>query len=76
MTMAMALAACSSNQEGKALFEKKCVECHLLEKSLNTNKDLAQWERTTKAMAKYSNGAITEKEAKKIARYLAERKGQ
>ena len=70
----LASTACSSNQEGKTLFENKCIECHSLEKSLKVNKDLAQWERTTKAMIKYSNGTITEKEAKIIARYLAGRK--
>ncbi len=69
------LAACSSNKEGKELFEKKCVQCHLLEKSLKANKDFAQWEKTTRTMVKYSDGAITEKEAKKIASYLANRRG-
>jgi cytochrome c2 len=73
VTIIIALAACSSNQEGKELFELKCAECHLLEKSLKANKDLAQWGKTTRTMVKYSDGAITEKEAKKIAAYLANR---
>ena len=74
MAIAMALAACSSVQEGKDLFEKKCVKCHAPEKSLNATKDLAGWEKTTKAMIRYSAGGITEKDAKKIAKYLAGRR--
>jgi hypothetical protein len=31
---------------------------------------LAKWNKTTKTMARYSEGFITEKEAKKIAKYL------
>ena len=74
LTIVMALAACTSAQEGKELFEEKCVKCHTLEKSLNATKDLAGWKKTTKAMIRYSGGAITEKDAKKIAKYLAGRK--
>jgi cytochrome c2 len=74
MTIVMALAACTSVQESKELFEKKCVKCHALEKSLNATKDLAGWEKTTKAMIRYSAGDITAQDAKKIAKYLAGRK--
>jgi cytochrome c2 len=74
MAIVIALAACTSMQEGKELFEKKCVKCHALEKSLSATKDLAGWEKTTKAMIRYSDGDITEKDAKKIAKYLAGRK--
>ena len=74
LTIVMALAACTSVQEGKELFEKKCVKCHKLEKSLSVTKDLAGWEKTTKAMIRYSGGEITKKEAKKIAKYLAGRR--
>jgi hypothetical protein len=74
MTIVMALAACTSVQESKELFEKKCVECHKLDDALSATKDLAGWEKTTKVMIRYSDGAITEKDAKKIAKYLAGRK--
>ena len=74
MAIVIALAACTSMQEGKELFEKKCVKCHALEKSLSATKDLAGWKKTTKAMIRYSDGDITEKDAKKIAKYLAGRK--
>jgi len=74
LTIVMASFACTSVQEGKELFEKKCVKCHALEKSLNATKDLAGWEKTTKAMIRYSGGDITEKDAKKIAKYLAGRR--
>lgn len=68
------LVACSSTQEGKALFEAKCAQCHSLEKSLNATKNLEQWKQTTAAMVRYANGAITNQDAEKIADYLASRK--
>ena len=74
LAIVLALAACTSVQEGKELFEKKCVKCHALEKSLSATKDMAGWEKTTKAMIRYSDGDITEKDAKKIAKYLAGRR--
>ena len=74
LTIFMALSACTSVQEGKELFEGKCGRCHPLEDALSKTKNLAEWEKTTKAMVKYSDGAITEKEAKKIAKYLAGRR--
>ena len=67
------LGACSSQQKGKALFEAKCFQCHSLEKSLNERKSLAEWKKTTEAMVRYANGAITEQEAEIIAKYLAGR---
>ena len=70
LAIVIASSACTSVQEGKELFEKKCVKCHTLEKSLNATKDLAGWEKTTKVMIRYSDGDITEKDAKKIAKYL------
>jgi hypothetical protein len=32
---------------------------------------LAEWNKTTETMARYSEGSITKNEAKKIAKYLA-----
>lgn len=72
--MAMVFAAmlsCSSGQEGKALFEAKCAKCHPLDYSFREKKNLAEWNKTTETMARYSEGFITEKEARKIAKYLA-----
>jgi len=66
-----AIFSCSSLEEGKALFEAKCAKCHPLEDSFRETKDLAAWNKTTKVMVRYSEGFITEKEAKKIAKYLA-----
>ena len=40
------LGACSSQQQGKALFEAKCIQCHSLEKSLKASKSLAEWKKT------------------------------
>ncbi len=74
VAIVIALAACTSMQKGKELFEGKCGQCHPLEDALSKTKDLAEWKKTTKAMVKYSDGAITEKDAKKIAQYLAGRR--
>jgi hypothetical protein len=49
------------------------MQCHSLEKSLEARKSLEDWEKTTKAMVRYANGAITEQEAETIAQYLAGR---
>jgi len=74
MVLAMILAtmpSCCSMQEGKALFEAKCVKCHPLDCFFRETKKLAEWNKTTKIMARYSEGTITEKEAKKIEKNLA-----
>jgi len=63
--------SCSSLKEGKALFETKCKTCHTLEYASGKSKDLKGWEKTTMAMARYSDGFIAEGEARKIAGYLA-----
>ena len=73
ITIFLVLNACTSQQESKKLFEEKCIRCHSLEKSLSEKKSLAEWKRTTETMARYSDGAITKKDAEKIAKYLAER---
>jgi len=63
--------AFASAQEGKELFERKCDKCHSLGRSLRKTKDLAAWNRTIKRMARLSDGLITEKDVKEIAKYLA-----
>jgi len=74
MVIAVVLTAtlsCSSMQEGKTFFEAKCAKCHPLDYAFRETKNLAEWNKTTKTMVRYSEGFITEKEAKKIAKYLA-----
>jgi cytochrome c2 len=67
------LSACNSIQEGKTLFESKCAQCHKLELSLKKTRNPAEWRKITQRMAGYSNGGITDKEAEKIAEYLAKK---
>jgi cytochrome c len=62
--------------EGKALFEKKCIKCHTLERALGKTKNLAAWRRTTSRMSRYAEQAgdtITPEEAVMIAEFLANR---
>ncbi|MBI4826909.1 MAG: hypothetical protein HY807_10905 [Nitrospirae bacterium] len=63
----------ASSDSGKELFEKKCGQCHALDRALRKNKDLEGWKRTTKRMSKYSGGAISADVAEEIALYLAGR---
>jgi mono/diheme cytochrome c family protein len=68
--------ASASLEEGKNLFEEKCIKCHTLERALNKTKSLSAWKRTTSRMARYSEQAgdsITAAETLLIADYLAGR---
>lgn len=67
----VATLSCSSTQQGKTLFETKCSECHSLDYAFREKKNLTEWNKTIETMARYSNGSITEKEARIIANYLA-----
>ena len=69
----LVLSACSSGQDSKVLFEEKCIQCHSLEKALSATKSLPEWKRTVEAMVRYADGAISNSDAEKIAKYLAER---
>ena len=66
----------ASAEEGKALFESRCNKCHDLERALSQSKDLKAWARTTLRMSQYSYGMITERDAEKIAEYLAAMTGK
>jgi len=61
----------ASANEGKALFEEKCANCHSLERSLKKKKKLAGWKRTVKRMARYDDGLLDEQGINKVAQYLA-----
>jgi hypothetical protein len=66
----------AAENEGKALFEQKCIKCHTLERALGKTKSLAAWRRTTSRMSRYAEQAgstITPEDAVKIAEYLAGR---
>ncbi|MBI4654729.1 MAG: cytochrome c554 family protein [Nitrospirae bacterium] len=65
--------ASASVRDGERLFERKCNACHSLERSLSAVKDLEEWKRTTKRMARRSEGFIADNEAETIAEYLAGR---
>ena len=51
--------AFGSVNDGKDLFETKCVKCHSLARSLQKTKNLKAWKRTNKRMARYSKRSIT-----------------
>jgi len=65
--------ATASVEDGKRLFESKCIVCHDLERALTKSKDLEAWKITTLRMSRNSGGSITEKEAEEVAEYLAAR---
>ena len=63
----------ASVPDGKMLFEKKCGNCHSLERSLSKNKGLDAWKRTAKRMIRYDKRNLNEKDAEIIAAYLGNR---
>ncbi len=73
LTLAATPALCADPTplaEGKALFEKKCVTCHTLERSLAVQADRAGWEGTVKQMI--TKGADLDKaQVEPILGYLA-----
>jgi cytochrome c len=46
--------AAASTEEGKRLFESKCIKCHDLERALTKSKDLETWKITTLRMSRNS----------------------
>lgn len=72
LSMLFPCAAQSSAQDGKDLFEQKCISCHTLERSLGISKDFEEWKRTVMRMGSYTFGKITMQDSKIIARYLAD----
>lgn len=55
--------------EGKALFEKTCVTCHTIERSLAKQADRAGWESTLKKMIA-SGAKLDETQSGQILGYL------
>lgn len=77
-TIAAALTFCAApavNAEdspiaaGKGVFEKKCVTCHTLERSLAKKADLAGWQEILKRMVK-NGAALTQPEVDQVVGYL------
>jgi cytochrome c5 len=65
-----AIAEPSPLAEGRALFEKKCVTCHTLERSLAVKADRATWEATIKRMIA-KGAAIDKAQVEPILGYLS-----
>lgn len=63
----------ASANEGKALFENKCANCHTLERALRKKKSLDGWKRTIKRMVRYAEGLLDEQQINEVAQYLAGR---
>ncbi len=62
----------SSAQDGRDLFEQKCIRCHTLERTLEKSKGFEEWEKTVLRMGAYTFGQITLQDSEIIARYLAD----
>ena len=56
--------------EGRALFEKKCVTCHTLERSLAKKADRKGWDATVASMIR-KGATLTNPEGAQVAGYLA-----
>jgi mono/diheme cytochrome c family protein len=68
-------AAEATKVDAKALFEKKCSQCHSADRPKSKKKTAAEWESTVARMQK--NGCpVTDEEAKIIVDYLANTYGK
>ncbi len=72
IAMLFLCAAQSSAQDGRDLFEQKCIRCHTLERTLEKSKGFEEWKRTVMRMGSYTFGQITIQDSEIIARYLAD----
>lgn len=62
-------------EEGKGLFETKCILCHPLGRALSQNKDREGWANTVKRMREVNHCQITDAEAEAVVGYLAKVRG-
>lgn len=62
-------------EAAKASFEAKCAQCHVLDRTLQKNKDKAGWEKTVARMKGYVGDKWTEAEATTIVEYLTRVRG-
>ncbi len=60
--------------EGGRLFRVHCSSCHTIDTPLSKRKDLDGWRRTVWVM-RQRGADLTDDEAEKVARYLAEVRG-
>jgi mono/diheme cytochrome c family protein len=62
--------------DAKALFEKKCIQCHTLDRPRSKRKTEKEWRETVMRMKNVNGAPITDDEAKIIIEYLAETYGK
>jgi len=73
----LVLFACSGGKgasEGEQLFRVRCARCHTVATPLSVRQDLAGWRRVVWVM-RQRGAELTDGEAEKVARYLAEIRG-
>ncbi|MDA3970653.1 MAG: hypothetical protein PF442_04825 [Desulfobulbaceae bacterium] len=71
----IALAAETSAQDAKPLFEQKCSMCHSIEKPKSMKKTGSEWEATVMRMKNGHGAQLTDAEAKLIIEYLSKNYG-
>ncbi len=62
--------------DAKALFEKKCIQCHTLDRPRSKKKTEKEWSETVMRMKNVNGAPITDEEAKIIIKYLSETYGK
>ena len=67
--------ASPGESEGKAVFEKKCVSCHGLDKVRSKKKTEKEWLLTVEKMKK-KGASLNEEEVKSVVEYLAKNYGK
>lgn len=58
---------------GQSAFQSKCTTCHDADRSLQTNKSLAEWRSTVQRMAGKPGASIGSDDVESISMYLADR---
>ncbi|MBI5099164.1 MAG: photosystem P840 reaction-center cytochrome c-551 [Nitrospirae bacterium] len=69
-------AAEKTKVDAKAVFEKRCSQCHNLERAAAQKKTSKEWEKTVMRMKNVNGCPITDEEAKTIIDYLTTNYGK
>ncbi len=62
--------------DAKALFEKKCIQCHNLDTARTKRKTAAEWKSVVMRMKNVNRCPITDEEAEVITEYLTKNYGK
>jgi mono/diheme cytochrome c family protein len=71
----MLLSTSAAKSSPKALFVKRCSDCHSPSRAMATKKKSTEWRQTVRRMQMKAGARISAEEAEVIIKYLAEVRG-